>query len=371
LTTAAVGPAATRAPHRFAPEGERQFRETRAASLAAVNANTFWSIAVIVLMFGAWDYFVDRGHWLAAFRVRAIGSAAIVATGIFQKLPGNLRWMPLMAKVRLIIAVVASMIAALLLDRGYGFGVAGLVAIILTGPYIAIDRRDLLITNAIVLAAVTAVLLAGAPESFDAIGTIVFVLLAIVVSALLGRALEVSNRRAFALDLELHRDARTDLLTGLQNRRSMEERGPLELKRANRLGTPISLVLCDLDHFKSINDRLGHDAGDLALRTVARVLRGALRETDVLGRWGGEEFMAVLVDTDARAAKEVAERMRKAVNAATFAGLPEGATISAGVSTVEKVTAPAAAWDSLVKEADQLLYQAKKEGRNRVIYPQA
>jgi diguanylate cyclase (GGDEF)-like protein len=101
------------------------------------------------------------------------------------------------------------------------------------------------------------------------------------------------------------------------------------------------------------------------------VLRGALRETDVLGRWGGEEFMAVLVDTDARAAKEVAERMRKAVNAATFAGLPEGATISAGVSTVEKVTAPAAAWDSLVKEADQLLYQAKKEGRNRVIYPQA
>ncbi len=369
--TLAPAPATVRAPRQFAPETENQFREARASGLAAVNANTFWSIAVIILAFGAWDYFVDPENWLAAFRVRAIGCAAIVATGIFQKLPGNLRWMPLMARVRLIIAVIASMTAALMLDRGYGFGVAGLVAIMLTGPYIAIDRRDLLITNAIALAAVVAVLLTAAPDTFDTIGTIVFMLLAIVVSSLLGRVIEASNRRAFALDLELHRDARTDALTGLQNRRSMEERGPLELKRANRLGKPISLVLCDLDHFKTINDKHGHDAGDLALQTVARVLRGALRETDVLGRWGGEEFMAVLVDTNARAAIEVAERMRKAVNAATFAGLPGGATISAGVSTAEKVRAPAAAWDLLVKEADQLLYQAKKEGRNRVIYPQA
>jgi diguanylate cyclase (GGDEF)-like protein len=301
--------------------------------------------------------------------VRAIGCAAIVGTGIFQKLPGNLRWMPLLARVRLIIAVVASMMAALMLDRGYGFGVAGLVAIILTGPYIAIDTRDLRITNAIVLGAVGTVLLTSAPETFDIIGTIVFVLLAIVVSALLGRALEASNRRAFALDLELHRDARTDTLTGLHNRRSMEERGPLELKRANRLGTPTSLVLCDLDHFKAINDKHGHDAGDLALRTVARVLRDALRETDVLGRWGGEEFMAILIDTNARDAVEVAERMRKAVCGAAIAGLPDRATISAGVSTMETVTAAAAAWDALVKEADQLLYQAKKAGRNRVISP--
>jgi diguanylate cyclase (GGDEF)-like protein len=151
----------------------------------------------------------------------------------------------------------------------------------------------------------------------------------------------------------------------------MEERGPVELKRAQRTGAPVSVILCDVDHFKNINDRYGHVGGDTVLRTVAANLRGALRETDVLGRWGGEEFMAVLVDTDSLVARHVAERMRSAVAKTTFEGLPEGTTISLGVATQHTVVTAASAWDALVKEADQLLYQAKKEGRNRVIYTQA
>ena len=107
------------------------------------------------------------------------------------------------------------------------------------------------------------------------------------------------------------------------------------------------------------------------LRMVASKLRAALRDTDVLGRWGGEEFMAVLVDTDSLGARHVAERMRAAIARTTFEGLTEGTTISLGVSTIDQVTKPGVAWDSLIKEADQLLYQAKKEGRNRVIYTQA
>lgn len=350
---------------------ERQFRESRAVGLAAVNANTFWSIAIAVLAFTAWDYYADPVNWLAALRVRAAAVAVIIGTGMFQKLPGNLGWLPLLAKVRLLIAVVAALAAALMLDRGYGFGVAGVVALILTGAYTAIDSRDLLITNIAALAAIGLVLLSSQLSPFDAVGTAVFVLLGVLASTLVGRVLEASHRRAFALELELHRDARTDTLTGLHNRRSMEERGLLELKRAERTGVPVSLILCDLDHFKSINDKHGHEIGDEALRVVARVLRGALRETDMLGRWGGEEFMVVLIDTPMRLAIEIAERMRAAVGAATFPDLPGGATISIGVSTVEKVTAPLTAWDSLQKEADQLLYQAKKEGRNRVMYPQA
>ena len=182
---------------------------------------------------------------------------------------------------------------------------------------------------------------------------------------------EASHRREFVLELELRRDARTDALTGLDNRRAMEERGPMELKRAQRSGAPVSVILCDVDHFKSINDRYGHVGGDTVLRTVATNLRGALRETDVLGRWGGEEFMAVLVDTDSMVARHVAERMRAAIARTAFEGLPEGTTISLGVATQHTVVTAASAWDTLVKEADQLLYQAKKEGRNRVIYTQA
>jgi diguanylate cyclase (GGDEF)-like protein len=356
---------------RFPQSVEAEFRNARIAALAEVNANTFWTIVVIILAFGIWDAYADPEHWPAAFRVRIGGAAIIVASGLFQNMPGKARWLPLMAKIRLVIAVVTALLAATVLDRGYGFAVAGAAALILTGPYSAIDVRDLLVTNVVLVIALAVVMFAVSLDPFDAIGTAVFVLLAIASSLLLGRVVEASHRREFALELELRRDARTDALTGLDNRRAMEERGPIELKRAQRSGAPVSVILCDVDQFKSINDRHGHEAGDTVLRIVAQALRAALRETDVLGRWGGEEFMAVLVDTDSRVAREIAERMRSAVATTTVEGLPQGATISLGVSTQHTVVSPGAAWDAIVKEADMLLYQAKKEGRNRVIYTQA
>jgi diguanylate cyclase (GGDEF)-like protein len=344
---------------------DTQFRQNRAASLIAVNVNTFWSIAVIVLAFAAWDLLVDPAHWTAAFRIRVVGATAIIATGLLQKLPGRAHWMPLMAKIRLILAVLTSMLAALMLDRGYGFAVAGIVAITLTGPYIAIDTRDLRRMNAGILLAVGTVLMFARLSRFDVISTVVFVLLAAVVSTLLGRALDASYRRAFALERQMHDEARTDALTGLANRRAIGERGLMELKRANRSGSAVSVVLGDVDRFKQVNDRFGHDAGDDVLRAIARTLRAVLREVDVLGRWGGEEFLAVLVDTDAQAAHEIAERMRIAV--ASIPGLPEPATISLGVATLAEVSDPDAAWDSLLQDADRRLYRAKHDGRNRVV----
>ena len=129
------------------------------------------------------------------------------------------------------------------------------------------------------------------------------------------------------------------------------------------------MILCDLDHFKNINDRHGHEAGDTVLRIVAQALRAALRDTDVLGRWGGEEFMAVLVDTDSRVAREVAERMRAAVATTTVEGLPKGATISLGVSTQHTVVSPATAWDAIVKEADMLSVSSQERGpQSRDLY---
>lgn len=360
-----------RAAKRFPPKVEAEFRNTRMTRLAEVNANTFWTIAIIILAFGIWDAYADPAHWQAAFRVRVLGAAVVVATGLFQKLPGQAHWLPFLAKIRLVVAVITALVAATMLDRGYGFAVAGAAAIILTGPYIAVDVRDLLATNVVLAIALGVVMVAVSLDPFDAIGTTVFVLLAVAASVLLGRVVEASHRREFVLELELRRDARTDSLTGLDNRRAMEERGPIEIKRAQRSGAPVSVILCDVDHFKNINDRYGHEGGDTVLRTVATALRAALRETDVLGRWGGEEFMAVLVDTDSQVARHVAERMRSAIARTTFEGLPEGTTISLGVVTQETVVTAESAWDHLIKEADHLLYQAKKEGRNRVIYTQA
>ena len=352
---------------RFDSELEAKFLESRAATLIDLNLNSFWSTAIILLGFSLWDAYVDWVHWRSAFNVRLLGAGLVALTGLFQKLPGQSRWMPALAKARLVIAVVSSAIAATLLDTGYGFGVAGLVVIILIGPYIAIDSRDLLKTNLLVIAALVPVIVAMSLQPFDAIGTIVFVMLAVAVSTLLGRVLETSHRRAFALDLALHRDARTDALTGLDNRRAMQERGHIEVRRAKRSEAPVSVIMCDLDHFKNVNDKYGHEAGDAALVTVATVLRGALRDSDALGRWGGEEFIALLPATAGPGAREVAERMRIAIERTVFEGISEGITISAGVSSATPVEDPGQSWDGLVKAADQHLYRAKREGRNRVV----
>jgi diguanylate cyclase (GGDEF)-like protein len=211
------------------------------------------------------------------------------------------------------------------------------------------------------------VLIAVSLDTFAMVGTAVFAVLAVAVSMLLGRVLDASHRRAFALERELHRDARTDALTHLDNRRAMQERGPLELKRASRARVPVSLLVCDVDHFKAINDRYGHETGDAVLCSVAATLRAALRETDLLSRWGGEEFLAVLVDTDAGRAAGIAERMRAGVEATPLPGIPERTTISVGVATRPNVDEVGAAWEALLTEADRHLYRAKSAGRNRVV----
>jgi diguanylate cyclase (GGDEF)-like protein len=350
-----------------AQDFDRAFRDSRTANLIAVNLNTFWSIAVVLLAFAMWDAYVDPAHWRAAFIYRGVGAAIVIASGLFQKLPGKSHWLPVLAKLRLVIAMATSLLAASVLDRGFGYGAAGVVVIILTGPYIAVDLRDLLRINALVLLALFPLVLAVAPSRFDMIGTIVFALLALAASTLLGRVIEVSSRRAFALEREQHRDARTDALTGLANRRAMQERGRAELKGAQRTGAPVSVILSDLDHFKNINDQYGHEAGDAALSRAALVLRRAVRESDVVGRWGGEEFMAILPGTDAAGAAEVAERMRLAIAVTTFDGVAEPQTISLGVASSEQLADPGMEWDLLIKEADQRLYRAKHEGRNRVV----
>ena len=159
-----------------------------------------------------------------------------------------------------------------------------------------------------------------------------------------------------------------DGLTRILNHRAIHERLAEELARAERYGHPLTVVLCDLDHFKAINDTHGHLAGDAALRAAAHALRRCLRTADAFGRYGGEEFLAVLPESDLEAGRQAAERLRHALADRPIA-LPSGETIvltaSFGVSsradTGGRTTASA-----LVSLADQRLYEAKSRGRNTV-----
>lgn len=156
----------------------------------------------------------------------------------------------------------------------------------------------------------------------------------------------------------LRRQAETDALTGLSNRRHFLALTQSALFRAATLGEPVSLLMFDLDHFKEINDTYGHQAGDTVLREVARCLHGTLRERDTVGRLGGEEFGILLPGLDGPAAVRVAHRLRRAVAALRPGNMP--ITASLGVAT------GADGVDALLARADEGLYAAKRAGRNRV-----
>jgi diguanylate cyclase (GGDEF)-like protein len=159
-----------------------------------------------------------------------------------------------------------------------------------------------------------------------------------------------------------------DNLTGLLNRRAIQEHAEAELKRAARASSLVSVLLIDLDHFKSVNDCYGHAVGDQALRMFAEILLECIRSYDQAGRWGGEEFLCVLPGTTLNDARVVAERVRVAVADATLP-LPEGSdlkmTVSIGVAGASGASGMIVL-DKLIQAADSAMYRAKDEGRNRI-----
>lgn len=163
-----------------------------------------------------------------------------------------------------------------------------------------------------------------------------------------------------ALD-ENKRLAATDKLTGAFNRRFVEENLLAELQRSERYGDLFSVILLDIDHFKKVNDRHGHIAGDKFLSEFARVVGGRLRSTDILGRWGGEEFLVLSPKTTIDEIALLSEMLRRVVESHEF-GLPETITFSAGISTCAAGDTP----ETLLQRADKALYKAKRRGRNRV-----
>jgi diguanylate cyclase (GGDEF)-like protein len=164
---------------------------------------------------------------------------------------------------------------------------------------------------------------------------------------------------------DLDRISRTDALTGLRNRRHVEEYLVKLTSLARRNAEPIAVLVIDIDHFKSVNDTHGHDAGDAVLREVAGRMLGSVRLEDMVGRWGGEEFLVVLPNTAAEGAAELAERLRQVV-AETPCRLADGEAVQVSIS----VGCAASLMDDagrLVRSADAAMYEAKESGRNRVV----
>jgi len=194
-------------------------------------------------------------------------------------------------------------------------------------------------------------------------GRVVKYTIAVDISALK----ETQNRLAEAhAELAIQRDALerlsvTDQLTGVANRRRLDDMLAREINRFVRYGRPLSVLLLDVDHFKAINDAFGHSVGDIVLMEIARMIAEGVRQTDMPGRWGGEEFLIICPETDITGAIALAELLRNRIAEHIF---PEAGnvTISSGVATLTNGESS----KDFLRRVDQALYQAKDGGRNQV-----
>ena len=182
-------------------------------------------------------------------------------------------------------------------------------------------------------------------------------------------AITINRANVYA---EILKHATLDALTGFYNRRQLEERTKQEVANAKRQHAPLCGIMTDIDYFKNVNDTYGHSVGDLVLKTIAKVIRGQLREYDIAGRYGGEEFSILLPFTKINEAKMVAERLRQTVEKKTIdisRIAPESETkeikitLSLGIYEIKEQDNE----DDLMKKADKALYQAKNTGRNKVV----
>ena len=184
------------------------------------------------------------------------------------------------------------------------------------------------------------------------------------VSGLVGTILDITERKR--MEQQLAEMATRDPLTGLMNRRAILSH--LERLHADRRSQrqPLCLLMCDVDHFKSINDRHGHAVGDEVLTQVAQVLRQHLRDGDQVGRIGGEEFLVVLQSTEPEQLAQVGERLRQVVASHPLMSLDTTFSVTLSIGAVRSLRADED-WASVVSRADQALYVAKRTGRDRVV----
>jgi diguanylate cyclase (GGDEF)-like protein len=345
------------------------FREYRIALIHASNRAAYLHVAALVLAFNAWDWFVDPAHALHALWIRLAGAAVIVVSGLYQHRTGPAH-APLAAKVRLLATAVSISGALAVLDDGFLVGLSGLVIAMIGAAYSSVDRRDALVMSMPPLLVSLAIMAADGTGRFVFINAACFLALSVAVSWLLSGMLGASYRRAYELEHALLRESRIDALTGVLNRRALEEQGKSALSLCQRHGQAFSVLMIDIDFFKDINDRYGHPVGDQVLNALAGQCRKLTRGSDRFGRWGGEEFLAVLPETPIAQAQGLAERMRAAIaqTGFEFGGDTQRVTVSIGVAGEDLLvwTDTAETWSRLVSAADDAMYRAKHAGRNRV-----
>lgn len=319
-----------------------------------------WQAGVI----NPWD------RWLLPMMAGVIGGSAVV----MLRRPGHAAWLQAVPVVVFNAYLVITLHLVLLYATGHAQWYQGMTTLYWLPLAYGCAFVFLPLRSALVVSGATAVGLFGPltlwwhlgwlPAWTTEAGPLLPVLaLAQVMYVLLLAAvvrLRSSQQQAHSRAELLRTLASTDVLTGLPNRRAMLDVLERTVALSQRSGRPVSVALIDVDHFKAVNDRFGHAGGDAVLSQLGELMRTQLRASDVLARWGGEEFLLCAPDTSVSAAAELAERVRQAVSAWAF---PHGEAVTISIGLTQWLGGDDV--DSLLHRADRALYQAKARGRNR------
>ena len=347
---------------RLAPEDEAAFGASVERGIEQLLPVFGPAFGILVVLFGAWDAWIDAAHAGTTITLRA----ALVLAGAPGYARNRLGWSA-SRRLALVYAthVGAMTIAAAMLDGGLVLALPGIAVAVF--PLALIEPRlprclATMLAPTLLLAALAAWSL---PPKI-ALNSLFLFALSLVLGAALALTQGRLRRAAFLAEQALLYACRHDSLSGALSRGYFTETAMRDFALARRHGRPLAVAMLDIDHFKIINDRHGHDVGDAAIRALAAACSHALRASDYLGRVGGEEFVCVMPETDAAEALACAERIRVLVEALRVPadGGPVRFTVSLGVSVLG---AGHADWEALLHDADQAMYRAKSGGRNRVV----
>ncbi len=358
-------------PGAFSPRAlEREYLEARYAQYRSFSLRL--GIVTVFLPLGLWlrDYLNDAAGGRATLGFRLLMSAGVLAYVLTLALRAPRR-----------LALLAAFLGVLLIDvvASMGWGLVPIHAIVGFADYmyLILLAPPLLMPLSLRQVAAVLVTVGLVPNLQAAFGVELHYSLplfnlvmwpACAIAAFWLYEFDQVSRRLFTVQRQMREQAMNDVLTGLGNRRHFEESASALLAGARRRARNFALLMLDIDHFKAINDRHGHAAGDDVLRELARVLRRALRASDLCGRIGGEEFAVLLPDEDLEGGRIAGERLRRAVEAllveSASAKGPISFTVSVGVSAYPRDGEDLA---PLLQRADERLYLAKEAGRNRVV----
>lgn len=342
-----------------ARQNDRALQGTRALMLMAAAA---------LALFGVWDYFNDPAVLRQTLPVRALGTAIILVlwSGTYHRqLKSQLSWF-LFGNTVTCTTIVAWVLV--IVNNGMVAGFPNFFFVPLSFIFLP-NYRAVALNCIAVMVIVNAVQLADTSDRLAVINTNIFLSAMCAVTGLFAWVNEARNRQMFGLEIELEKLATTDSLSGAFNRRHFSQCAEKEIERARRYGHALTLMVLDIDHFKNINDSHGHHTGDEAIRAVAATCRTTLRRIDCLGRMGGEEFAVLLPETALEDAGLLAERLReKLAQLRIPSENPQNDDVSLTVSIgVSLWKGGEDSLVSLLQRADSCLYDAKREGRNRVM----